>query len=94
MKPVVVAESADGAQAWMAQKNSDGTYSGYILEPGGIRREVSNLRTILVGKRWTLTTNGKKLIKPPKASEPKIFNDPTFDAPFRKAPKPKTRKKK
>jgi len=94
MKPVVVAESENGAQVWMATKNPDGTYSGYVVEPNGIRREVSNLRTILVGRRWTLTTNGKALIKSPKASQPKMFNNPTFDSPFRKAPKPKKRKKK
>lgn len=94
MKPKLAGKRSDGALAWVTQKNADGTYSGYIIEINGIRRNVANLRTLLSGDKWLTNTEGRKILKPPKASEPKMFNDPTFDAPFRKAPKPKKRKAK
>jgi hypothetical protein len=93
MKPEMVGLRTDGAQAWVTKKNPDGTYSGYLLEANEIRRNVANLRTLLSGRDWKTSSTGRKILKPPKASEPKMFNNPAFDAPFRKAPKPKKRKK-
>lgn len=94
MTPAVVAERQDGAEAWVTRKNADGTHTGFLLLPNQIRREVADLRKLISLPQWTPNSAGRKILKAAKASEPKMFNNPAFDAPFRKAPKPKQRKRK